>query len=257
MPRQRDAAADPGPLRIEVAVDSVVDAQAAVKAGAERVELCAALEVGGVTPGCGLLREVRAAIDGELVVLVRPRRGDFVYGEALFRALLHDVRVSRELGADGVAVGVLLKDGRLDRARMAELVGAAEGLGVTLHRAFDCIPDPLEALEQLVGLGVQRILTSGGAPSALEGCEGLQRLSSRAGDRIEIVAAGGVRSGHAAELVRRSGVRSLHASASRLIVGASPRRGAGTSLAPTCLPEEHERRRVDPGEVRALLQRAP
>jgi copper homeostasis protein len=248
---------------LEVVCDDVEDAARALARGADRIELCAALEVGGVTPGPGLLAEARAAVRGELVVLARPRRGDFVYDERTFRALVRDVEVAKELGADGVAVGVLHADGTLDATRTRALVLAAAPLVVTFHRAFDAVPDPFAALARLVDLGVQRVLTSGGGAHALEGRERLLALVDSAAERIEVVAAGGVRSEHVAALLAPGALGviempgafatlvAVHASASRLITTGRP----GTSLGPSRLPAEHELRRVDPDEV-ALLRAA-
>lgn len=234
---------------LEIACDDAEDAARALAHGADRIELCAALEVGGVTPGPGLLAEARAAVRGELVVLARPRRGDFVYDERTFRALVRDVEVARELGADGVAVGVLRPDGALDAPRMAALVRAAGPLVVTLHRAFDALPDPCAALQLLVDLGVRRVLTSGGGARAHDGTARLCELVHTAPVGLEVIAAGGVRSNHVAELVFSGELRAVHASASRLVASARP----SGSLAPSRMPAEHELRRVDLEEV-ALLR---
>ncbi len=241
---------------LEIACDDAEDAVRATEAGADRIELCAALEVGGVTPGSGLLQETRAAVRSELVVLARPRRGDFVYDARTLRALERDVEVARELGADGVAVGALTAEGAVDTRALERLVRAAGPLSVTFHRAFDSVRAPEAALATLAALGVTRVLTSGGAARALDGAERLAALVASA-PTLEIVAAGGVRAEHAAALVARARVRALHASASRLVTGAGP---AATSLAPSRLPAEDELRRVDPEEVarlRAALPPAP
>jgi copper homeostasis protein len=243
-------------LLLEVACDDAEDAALAIARGADRIELCAALEVGGVTPGPGLLAQTRAAVRGELVVLARPRRGDFCYDARTFRALVRDVEFAKERGADGVAVGVLHADGTLDATRTRALVLAAAPLVVTFHRAFDVVPDPLACLERLVDLGVKRVLTSGGGARAVDRSLQLTELVSRSSGRIEIVAAGGVRSAHVLALVEALEPRlfaptAIHASASRLVATGAP----GTSLAPSRLPAEHELRRVDPEEV-ALLRAA-
>jgi len=237
------------PRRIlEVAADDAEGAAEAVQAGADRIELCAALEVGGVTPGPGLVTEARVAVERELIVLARPRRGDFVYDRRMFRALVRDVEMARELGADGVAVGVLDTKGGLDRARTRILVEAAGPLVVTFHRAFDALAAPFAALEVLIDLGVQRVLTSGGARRAVDGATVLAELVRAAANRIEIVAAGGVRASDVSALCDTTGARAVHASASQLVTTAAHT----ASLAPTHLPAEHELRRVDPGEVRRV-----
>lgn len=261
----------PGPLQraapmrpvLEVACDDAQDAALALARGADRIELCAALEVGGVTPGPGLLAEARAAVRGELIVLARPRRGDFVYDARTFRALVRDVEFAKHMGADGVAVGVLHADGTLDATRTRALVLAAAPLVVTFHRAFDALQDPFSALARLADLGVRRVLTSAGGARAVERSERLADFVQASAGRIEVVAAGGVRSEHIPTLLAPSALdviempgafatlAAVHASASRLVATAAP----GSSLAPSRLPAEHELRRVDLDEV-ALLRAA-
>jgi len=257
MPGQLEAHTRPV---LEVVCDDAQDAALARARGADRIELCAALEVGGVTPGPGLLAEARAAVRGELIVLARPRRGDFVYDARTFRALVRDVEFAKHMGADGVAVGVLHADGTLDVTRTRALVLVAAPLIVTFHRAFDTLPDPFVALARLADVGVQRVLTSAGGALAVERHERLTELVQAAAGRIQVVAAGGVRSEHIATLLAPSALgviempgafatlAAVHASASRLVATGAP----GTSLAPSRLPAEHELRRVDLDEVTLL-----
>lgn len=195
-------------------LDSVEVARAV---GADRIELCAAPEVGGLTPGAGLLEQAIAALDGalETVVLVRPRVGGFTLrGARELRALVADVEAARAAGASGVAVGVLSGSGALHREAMAELVAAAEGLAVTLHRAIDLSIDLVASAGAAAELGVARILTSGGAPTALKGAAGIARLVEAVGDRVEVVAAAGVRGSNAAQVLGLSGAGGLHGSCS-------------------------------------------
>lgn len=187
----------------------------AVGVGADRIELCAAPDVGGLTPGAGLLAEAVMVAAGQLdvVALVRPRVGGFVLrGSGELNTLVRDVRAARAAAVSGIAVGVLRADGELDEAAMRELVSAAEGLPVTLHRAIDLTPDPLVTLERAASLGVSRVLTSGRAATALEGVETIKALVGAAGARLEIIAAAGVRGGNAAEILRRTGAGALHGS---------------------------------------------
>ncbi|MEZ6016547.1 MAG: copper homeostasis protein CutC [Planctomycetota bacterium] len=246
---------EPRPF-LEIACDAAEDVALAFEHGADRVELCAALEVGGVTPGPGLLLEARGRTALELIVLARPRRGDFDYDASTFRALVRDVEFARDHGADGVAVGVLTADRALDVARTRELVRAAGPLTVTFHRAFDQIPDPRRALAQLSDLGVRRVLTSAGGARAVERARELTALVEAAGPDLQIVAAGGVRAAHVQELLATTPLRAFHASASRL-EATGP---AAVGLAPSLMPAEHELRRVDLREVaalRAALRGAP
>ena len=187
----------------------------AVGVGADRIELCGAPEVGGLTPGAGLLQGAVSAAAGKLdvVVLVRPRVGGFsLRGPGELEALVRDVRAARAAGASGIAVGVLGRDGELDEAAMRELVSASEGMPVTLHRAIDLTPDPRVTMQTAAELGVRRVLTSGAATTALEGAGAIRSLVRAAGSRVEVVAAAGVRGGNAAEILRRTGAGGLHGS---------------------------------------------
>lgn len=198
---------------VEVCVESVAGVRAARAAGAQRVELCCALGEGGLTPSHGCLAAAVAVGGIEVVALVRPRGGDFLYSEDEFAVLERDVESARALGAAGVALGCLTAEGEVDAARCARLIQRARPLGVTFHRAFDFAREPEQALETLVQLGSARVLTSGQAPSALEGRARIARLVQAARGRIEVVAAGGVRAENVAELVRATGVGALHFSA--------------------------------------------
>lgn len=198
------------PVLVEVCVQTPASAEAAQRAGADRIELCAALEVGGVTPGAGLLRAVRARVGLPLHVLVRPRSGDFVYAPAELEAMLGDIAEARRAGADGVVLGVLAPDGTVARESCARLVEAAGPLAVTFHRAFDATRDSGEALETLADVGVGRVLTSGGAPTAAQGASALSRLVQAAGQRLTILAAGTIRADGVTGLVEATGLRELH-----------------------------------------------
>jgi len=176
-----------------------------------RIELCAALSEGGVTPSVGFMR-MAAGGNVPVYAMIRPRAGDFVFGEeeeALMRA---DIVAARDAGLAGVVLGASLPDGRLDVSMLARLSADAHGLGRTLHRAFDLVPDPEEALEQAIGLGFERVLTSGGARSAADGTERLRALVMQARGRIDIMAGSGVTAGNVADLVSRTGVGAVHSS---------------------------------------------
>lgn len=201
---------------IEACVDSVASARAAVDAGADRLELCGPGD-GGTTPSHGLIAAVRARCAVPLMVMVRPRpgplSGDFTCTDDDVAVMCGDIAAARALGVDGIVVGVLGADDRIDRARMAALVAAAAPLPVTMHRAFDRVPEPLAAIDTLADLGVARVLTSGHAPTALEGAPTLARLVAHAGPRLVVMAGGGVRAHNALAIVTQSGVRELHARA--------------------------------------------
>lgn len=206
-------AAANAPVLVEVAVDSVAGARAAVAAGAQRLELCAALELGGLTPSLGLLAEVRAAVAAPVFAMVRPRGGDFLYDSGEFAAMLRDVAALRAAGAAGIVSGALRADGGLDRERLRELKLATGAAAFTCHRCFDLCADAAAALETLVELGVPRVLTSGQAASAPAGAAAIRGLVERARDRLIVMAGAGVRADNVRELVATSGVREVHLSA--------------------------------------------
>ena len=178
--------------KLEVCVDSVESAVIAQRGGADRLEVCANYVIGGTTPGVSQFRQIRKACNIELNALIRPRFGDFLYTEAEFRMIAEDIQMFKELGADGVVVGCLLADGNLDVCRMKELRERADGIHMTLHRAFDVCKNPYQALKEAVDLGIDSILTSGQAENCMEGREMLKKLADLASDRIEILVGAGV-----------------------------------------------------------------
>lgn len=198
------------PVLVEVAVDSAEGAAAAEAAGAGRVELCAALVEGGTTPSAGTIAATLARVRIPVVVLVRSRAGDFLYTEAELDTMRRDVEVARALGAHGVAVGALTADGEVDGAQLGVLARAATGMEVVFHRAFDHARDPMRALDALLGAGVHRVLTSGGAPTAVAGMATLAALVRHAGGRLTVMAGGRVTEESAPLLVREAGVREVH-----------------------------------------------
>jgi copper homeostasis protein len=198
-------------ILVEAAVDSLDDAMAAVDGGADRLELCANLSVGGTTPDQTLIAAVIARVDVPVFAMIRPRGGSFVYTPAEIDRMRREIEMALDLAAAGVVLGVLDTDGRVDMAQTRSLVSVAGGQRVTFHRAFDRTPDLLASLDTLISLGVARVLTSGGVATASEGAEVLATLVARAEGRIGILAGGGVRAGNVADIVRRSGVREVHA----------------------------------------------
>lgn len=191
-------------------MQTVASAIAAEATGAGRIELCASLREGGVTPSAGILRAVRSRVQLPIHVLVRPRAGDFVYDDGDIEAMLLDIREARRSGADGVVVGALTREGAVDRHVTARLAGAARPLAVTFHRAVDRTPDLGAAVTALVELGIERVLTSGGAETAEQGIPALASLVGTFGASITILAGGRVRAGNAARVARETGVPELH-----------------------------------------------
>jgi copper homeostasis protein len=198
-------------LTYEICIDSVAGAIAAEKAGADRVELCAALFEGGLTPTLGTVRAALAAVSSIKVnVIVRPRGGDFIFDEHEAAAMEHDVRLVREAGAHGVVIGALTPEGAVDRPVVERLIAAADGLPVTFHRAFDMAADPFGTQDARVALGVDRVLTSGQDASVLEGAPLIAELVRHAGDRIIVMPGGGVTARNVARVVAATGAREIH-----------------------------------------------
>lgn len=201
--------------KFEICVDSPRSLLVAAAAGVDRIELCSALGVGGLTPSAGLIEQARrCAVPCH--AMIRPRGGDFVFDTHDQAACLVDIATAKFAGLAGVVIGVAQIDGRLNVDLLSEQIRAAEGMQVTLHRVFDLTPDPFEALEIAVALGVTRILTSGQAQSAGCGAPLITDLVTRAAGRIEIMAGGGVTPENAATLMA-SGVDALHASCSEAV----------------------------------------
>jgi copper homeostasis protein len=196
---------------IEACVDSVASAVAAEWGGSQRLELCENLGVGGTTPSTELIDAVRARVGIPIMVMIRPRGGSYVHCRAELDQMRRDIGAAKEHGADGVVLGVLDAANRVDVKATNELVTLAADMPVTFHRAFDIVPDLSIALEALVTAGVARVLTSGGAPTALAGAPMLASLVRRAGERIRIMAGGKVRGGNVREIAATSGVTEVHA----------------------------------------------
>jgi copper homeostasis protein len=203
-------------LLVEACVDSVGSSIAAERGGARRLELCDALFDGGTTPSAGMIAACKAAVSIPIVVMIRPRGGGFVYSDEERDVMLRDISVVRDIGADGVAIGGLRADGSIDVGLVESLVESARGLAVTFHRAFDFTPDLDKALEELVKAGVNRILTSGGAPSAAEGASAIADLVRQAGSRVTMIAGGGIRDHNVRDLVAESGVTEVHVRLTRI-----------------------------------------
>jgi copper homeostasis protein len=196
---------------VEGCVEGLADAQAAARGGADRLELCADLAVGGTTPSAEVVRAVKGRVFIPVFAMARPRGGSFAYSTAEIQQTLDDIESVIAAGADGVVVGALTPDNEIDVAALRGLVACAGGVPVTFHRAFDETSEPARALETLIDAGVQRVLTAGGKGTALDGAARLESLVEQAGDRIAILAGGKVRGNNARELIARTGVRELHA----------------------------------------------
>lgn len=241
------------PYTLEVCAGSVESAVAARNGGASRVELCSALEVGGITPTAGLIREARKIEGIALHVLIRPRGGDFLYNDSEAAIMEHDITVARECGADGVVIGALTANGDIDTALCRRLADAAKGMNITFHRAFDMCRNPMQALKEIIELGCNRVLTSGQAATAAEGIEMLKRLVEAGQGRINIMPGCGVNAKNAAEILKGSGATEIHASARKEVGSAMLFRHGGVSMGNPD-SDEFARKETDENEVRAIIK---
>ena len=241
---------------VEACVDSVASALAAERGGAGRLELCDNLFDGGTTPSAGMIAAVKAAVRIPVFVIVRPRGGGFVYTQDEFSVMRLDIEAARMLGADGVVIGALTRERRLDVAQLEPLVDAAATLPVTFHRAFDVTSDQEQALEVLMQLRVARVLTSGGAPTALEGVEGIAALTRRAGAQITVMAGGGVREETVQEIVHRAGVREVHVRGARVVRAPSDAAASGIRLRKPFPADESAWEETDERRIREFVRLA-
>lgn len=207
---------------LEICAANLQSALAAQWAGAHRIELCCALDGGGLTPSAGLLREVCRRLDIPVQVLIRPREGNFCYDEREIAIMLDDIRFCRDMGADGVVIGALDANGRINIPQMQAMLDAAAGMDVTCHRAFDYTADPFKALETLIGLGVRRVLSSGQAETAWEGRFLLQKLVEQAAGRIAIMPGAGLSAQNIREVAQITGAREFHLSGRKKVVQPNP-----------------------------------
>ena len=226
---------------VEACVDAIDSALEAERGGAGRLELCGELLQGGVTPSAGLIGAVWERVEIPVFVLIRPRAGDFLYNADEVDVMVRDIAAARAMDVDGVVIGALTRDGDVDIGTVHTLVEAAGRMKVTFHRAFDFARDREVALEALIELGVDRVLTSGGAATALEGAAALASLVRQANGRIAILAGGGINAGNVAAVVRESGVAEVHVRAAARVESRMVHRRAGVTLARAAAPGDYER----------------
>ncbi len=239
---------------LEVCVGSYASCMAAEKGGADRLELCANLVIGGTTPSTALFEQVKRDCKLPINVLIRPRFGDFLYEGEEVEQMCREITLFRELGANGVVIGTLTPDGELDMEKMEKLMACAGTMDVTLHRAFDMTCDPFETLERAIDLGCKTILTSGQAQNVTLGAELLGQIQEKAAGRIVIMAGSGVKSGNIQSLHDRTGIITFHASARKggLDSGMRYRKQAVSMGLPSL--SEYEIWQTDEAEVRACAE---
>ncbi len=197
---------------IEIATTDYTTTKSAVEGGADRIELCTALSEGGLTPSFGLIEQCRKEFSVQLFAIIRPRNGDFLYTDEEFAIIKKDALLCKQIGCDGVVIGFLNKDGSIQKKWTAEIVNAVYPLEVTFHRAFDRCKNPIEAMEAIIEVGCQRILTSGQKQTAMEGLDLIRELISKADDRIIIMPGSGVRKENIKELAEKTGAVEFHSS---------------------------------------------
>ncbi len=236
----------------EVCVEGVDGVLAAAEAGAKRVELCASLFTGGLSPSPGTVAEAVKIPDVDIMCMVRPREGDFCYTDAEFATMLSDIEAYKAAGVSGVVFGVLMPDGTIDKLRTAALVARARPMLVTFHRAFDVTVDSYAALEDLISLGIDRVLTSGQAATAPLGAEVIAKLVEQAAGRIIILPGCGIEPGNVVELIRATGVTEVHATAFAKTDSPMRHRNPEVYMGAPGL-EEFERLVTGVGEVRQLM----
>jgi copper homeostasis protein len=202
---------------LEIAVFNISSALAAAKAGADRIELCENPTDGGTTPSFGTLKTARKKINIPIFPIVRPRGGDFLYSDEEFEVMKKDILLIKDLGFEGMVIGLLKRDGTIDKQRIAKLVELAYPMEVTFHRAFDRAAEPLHALEEIITCGCQRILTSGQVPNAIDAKELIRQLIQQADERIMIMPGSGVRSNNIPELFAYTNAQEFHSSARKNI----------------------------------------
>jgi copper homeostasis protein len=238
----------------EICVDSVAGVRAAKAAGAHRVELCADLLEGGITPSLGTIRQARDVPGIDLNVMIRPRGGDFLFSDDEFAAMRADVETAKVEGANGVVIGQLTAAGEIEIGRTRELVALARPLSVTFHRAFDVAAEPFAALETLIELGVDRVLTSGQEASVLEGLPLIVELMKRAGDRIVVMPGGGITARNIERIVGAARPREIHFAALEPVESAMRFRRPHVFMGGELRPPEYDRLESSAATIGAIVK---
>ena len=200
-------------MKLEIIGFDIESCVAAQQAGADRIELCAGPAEGGTTPSYGFIKAARKKLHIDLYVMIRPRGGDFLYSDEDFEIMKNDVAICKELGCNGIVTGILTTDGKVDKKRCKELIEIAYPLEATFHRAFDRVADPFEALEDIIELGFERILTSGLKPKAIDSLDLLSKLIKQSDERIIIMPGSGVTAENIITIAESTGATELHSSA--------------------------------------------
>ena len=241
---------------LEVSIEGVDGLLVAQENGADRVELCASVLEGGITPSIGMVREALRQARIPVFVIVRPRGGDFLYSEAEFESMRQDVMALKDLGVPGVVTGCLTAGGEVDEQRTAELLRLARPMSFTFHRAFDMVRDPVQSLEVLINLGVDRLLTSGQRSTAVEGLATLKNLRQLANGRIIVMPCGSIRAANVGQVCRETGLWELHFGAHKTESSAMSYRNPQVAMGLTEQDHEYVKTVTDPTTVRSMVEAA-
>jgi len=229
----------------EACVDNIESAVLAQTAGADRIELCSALLEGGLTPSYGLIKQAKEKLSIPIHVLIRPRRGDFLYSASELELMKEDIAICQKLGLDGVVFGVLTQAASVDFAANQDLLRHSKAMTTTFHRAFDMLEQPFSELEKIIELGFDKVLTSGQASSAEQGSENLKKLLAQAANRISIIAAGGINADNVVKIVNQTGVAELHASARAKSKSKMLHQNPKATISTSYFPDEYEHFTLD------------
>jgi len=240
----------------EVAVDSVESALLAQDCGAHRIELCADLGIGGITPSHAMIAIAKKRLNIPFNVIIRPRRGDFLYTDIEFDIMRGDIEYVKSNGANGVVLGLLHADGNIDIERTGELVELARPLEVTFHRAFDMAVNPQQALDELISVGIDTLLTSGQVPSAKDGLPLIAELVKQAKGRIKIMPGSGINPSNIKAIVDNSGAKEFHFSGKKLVDSPMIYHNSGLSMGGKDAGSEYQRSYADADTIRAIIANA-
>ncbi|MCX6169486.1 MAG: copper homeostasis protein CutC [Ignavibacteriales bacterium] len=241
-------------ILLEACVDSIESAMAAQEGGADRIELCADLLEGGTTPSAGTIDSVCKNVNIPIMVMIRPRGGDFCYSDLEFEEMERDIEFIKQFNVAGIVLGILLEDGTVDKERANTLIQLARPMQITFHRAFDMTRNPLEALDDLIALGVERVLTSGQESNVITGIEMLKKLVEKAGDKIIILPGGGINENNVAEIISRCGAKEIHASARVKKESRMKFRNSKTTMSDSKNMPEYETMVTSAARIRAIKE---
>ena len=237
----------------EICIDSVDSALTAQAAGADRVELCDNLTEGGTTPSFGMIATVRSNIDISLNVIIRPRGGDFLYNDIEYDVMRRDIDICGESGVNGIVIGILTADGRIDLERTSRLVECARPMSVTFHRAFDLCADPFAGLEAVIAAGADRLLTSGLKNKAADGAGLIAELVNKAGKRIIIMPGSGIKSTNIALLAQITGAHEFHFTGREKVESMMVYRRSGISMGGTYAEDEFLRKTASFAAIKSCI----